>query len=67
MLRVSGVAGQSKRLPRSANWKERNAALEEVEEMLRAAGGRIQAPPGDLISALKASARCAATRHTVSS
>lgn len=53
------AAGQPKHVPRSANWKERNAALEEVEEMLRAAGGRIQPPPGDLISALKARAGCA--------
>jgi hypothetical protein len=38
---------------RSANWKERNAALEELEGLLRAAGGRIQPPPGELVGALK--------------
>ena len=58
-MRGGRAAGQPEHVPRSANWKERNAALEEVEEMLRAAGGRIQPPPGDLISALKARACCA--------
>ena len=37
----------------SANWKERNAALDEVEEIIKAAGGRIQSSVGDLMSALK--------------
>ncbi|KAL0039701.1 hypothetical protein WJX77_005628 [Trebouxia sp. C0004] len=37
----------------SANWKERNAALDEVEEIIKAAGGRIQPSVGDLMSALK--------------
>ena len=37
----------------SANWKERNAALEEVEEIVKAAGGRIQPTVGDLMPALK--------------
>ena len=37
----------------SANWKERNAAVEEVEEVLKAAGGRIQPSLGDLMPALK--------------
>jgi hypothetical protein len=39
----------------SANWKERNAALDEVEEIIKAAGGRIQPSVGDLMSALKVS------------
>lgn len=37
----------------SANWKERNAALEEVEGIIKAAGSRIQPNVGDLMSALK--------------
>lgn len=37
----------------SSNWKERNAALEEVEEIVKAAGGRIQPSVGDLMPALK--------------
>lgn len=37
----------------SSNWKERNAALEEVEEIIKAAGGRIQPTVGDLMPALK--------------
>ena len=37
----------------SANWKERNLALEEVEGILQAAGGRIQPSIGDLIPAVK--------------
>ena len=37
----------------SVNWKERNAAVEEVEEILKAAGGRIQPSLGDLMPALK--------------
>ena len=37
----------------SANWKERNAAVEEVEEILKAAGSRIQPSLGDLMPALK--------------
>jgi cytoskeleton-associated protein 5 len=39
----------------SANWKERNAALEDVEALLREAGGRV-APelPADLFPALRA-------------
>ena len=39
----------------SANWKERNAALDDVEEIIRAAGGRIQPTIGDLMPALKVS------------
>ena len=39
----------------SANWKERNAALDEVEEIVRFAGGRIQPAVGDLMPALKVS------------
>ena len=39
----------------SANWKERNAALDEVEEIIKAAGGRIQPSVGDLMPALKVS------------
>lgn len=41
----------------SANWKERNAALDEVEEIIKAAGGRIQPTVGDLMPALKVSCR----------
>ncbi len=37
----------------SAVWKERNAAVSEVEEILVAAGNRIQPNLGDLIPALK--------------
>ncbi|KAL0028272.1 hypothetical protein WJX79_006476 [Trebouxia sp. C0005] len=37
----------------SGNWKERSAALDEVEEIIKAAGGRIQPFVGDLMSALK--------------
>lgn len=37
----------------SSNWKERNAALEEVEEIMKSAGGRIQPSVGDLMPALK--------------
>ncbi|KAK9814323.1 hypothetical protein WJX72_004049 [[Myrmecia] bisecta] len=36
-----------------ANWKSRNAGLEEVEQILQAAGGRIQPSLGDLMPALK--------------
>ena len=39
----------------SANWKERNAAVEEFEEILKAAGSRIQPNVGDLMPALKVS------------
>lgn len=37
----------------SANWKERNAALDEVQDIIKAAGGRIQPAVGDLMPALK--------------
>ncbi|KAF6262791.1 armadillo-type protein [Scenedesmus sp. NREL 46B-D3] len=37
----------------SANWKERKEALDEVEAILAAAGGRIQPCVGDLMPALK--------------
>ena len=37
----------------SANWKERNAALDEVDEIIKSAGGRIQPTVGDLMPALK--------------
>ena len=37
----------------SSNWKERNAALDEVEDIVKAAGGRIQPTVGDLMPALK--------------
>lgn len=40
----------------SANWKERNAALDEVEEIVKSAGGRIQPTVGDLMPALKVNA-----------
>ena len=40
----------------SANWKERNAALDEVEEIIKSAGGRIQPTVGDLMPALKVNA-----------
>ena len=40
----------------SANWKERNAALDEVEEVIKSAGGRIQPTVGDLMPALKVNA-----------
>ena len=40
----------------SANWKERNAALDEVEEIIKSAGGRIQPAVGDLMPALKVGA-----------
>ena len=39
----------------SANWKERNAALEEIENVIKGAGSRIQPTVGDLMSALKVS------------
>lgn len=41
----------------SANWKERNAVLDEVEEIIKSAGGRIQPTVGDLMPALKVNAR----------
>ena len=37
----------------SANWKERNAALDDVESIIKSAGSRIQPSIGDLMSALK--------------
>ena len=37
----------------SSNWKERNHTMDEVEDMLKSAGGRIQPALGDLIPALK--------------
>lgn len=37
----------------SANWKERNAGLAEVEDILKANGNRIQPALGDLMPALK--------------
>lgn len=47
----------------SANWKERNAALDEVEEIIKSAGGRIQPTVGDLMPALKVSTNtCMASR-----
>ncbi len=36
-----------------ANWKERNAALEAMEEMVKAAGGRITPSLGEVMPALK--------------
>lgn len=37
----------------SANWKERNSAIEEVETILQQAGNRIEPNIGDLLPALK--------------
>ncbi|GAX77872.1 hypothetical protein CEUSTIGMA_g5314.t1 [Chlamydomonas eustigma] len=37
----------------SANWKDRKAAMDEVESLLKSAGNRIQSKLGDLVSALK--------------
>ncbi len=37
----------------SAKWQERNAALEEVDGILRGAGGRVQPGVGNLIPLLK--------------
>lgn len=37
----------------SANWKERNAALDEVDDIIKSVGGRIQPTVGDLMPALK--------------
>lgn len=37
----------------SANWKERNAALDEVDDIIKSAGGRIEPTVGDLMPALK--------------
>ena len=39
----------------SVNWKERNAAMESVEEMIRGAGGRITPNVGELVQCLKVS------------
>ena len=41
----------------SSNWKDRNAALEEVESIVKAAGSRIQPSVGDLMPALKVGSR----------
>ena len=35
------------------NWKERNAALEALEEIIRAAGGRITPSLGEAVPALR--------------
>lgn len=43
----------------SANWKERNTVLDEVEEIIKSAGGRIQPTVGDLMPALKVNASIA--------
>lgn len=39
----------------SAKWQERNAALEEVENILKAAGGRIQPSVNNLVALLRVS------------
>ena len=39
--------------PCSAKWQERNAALEEVEGVLKAAGGRIQPSVSNLVALLR--------------
>lgn len=39
----------------SANWKERNAAMEAVEEMIRGTGGGITPNIGELAQGLKVS------------
>ena len=44
----------------SAQWKERNRAVDEVEGIISGAGGRIQPNVGELLSALKVGA---AARH----
>jgi hypothetical protein len=41
--------------PCSAKWQERNAALEEVESILKAAGGRIQPSVNNLVALLRVS------------
>jgi len=42
-------------VPCSAKWQERNAALEEVENILKAAGGRIQPSVNKLVALLRVS------------
>ena len=49
---LPGLQALAKRLDH-ANWKERNAALEAMEEMIKAAGGRITASLGEVMPALK--------------
>ena len=39
--------------PCSAKWQERNAALEEVSNILKGAGGHVQPSIGNLLSLLK--------------
>lgn len=40
----------------SDNWKERNAAMEAVDQMIRSVGGRILPTVGDLMLGLKVTA-----------
>lgn len=43
----------------SAKWQERNAALEEVSNILKGAGGHVQPSIGNLLSLLKVGMQCA--------
>jgi hypothetical protein len=51
---------------RSAKWQERNAALEEVEGILAAAGGRITPSVGNLVALLKVHASLLLPEHVIS-
>jgi hypothetical protein len=50
---ISGEIASAVAALGSANWKERKAALDEIEAAVAAAGGRIQPGVGDLFPALK--------------